>query len=117
MNTPQPTPAPSKIQMNIDPDKIAAQYSDSAFINHNPFGFVFDFAQNIPPMKMLKIVSRIAVSPQHAKAFLGALQSQIKAYEAQHGEIKLSAAMQAEADKKPIGFDVELDKKSESNLA
>ncbi len=96
-----------KVQINVDPDKIQAQYSDSAFINHNPFGFVFDFAQNIPQMKMLKIISRVAVSPQHAKALLGALQGQVRAYEQKHGEIIITPAMQAQAEKKPIGFDVE----------
>jgi len=103
----QPQPKKQKIQINVDPDKIAAQYSDSAFINHNHFGFVFDFAQNIPQMKMLKIISRIAMSPQHAKALLGALQGQVRAYEQKHGVINVTPAMQAEAEKKPIGFDVE----------
>ena len=99
------TPPPNQIQLNIDPDKIEAKYSDAAFINHNPFGFTFDFAQNIPQLKMMKIISRISFSPQHTKAFLQALTTQIKSYEAKFGEIQITAAMQAEADKPPIGFD------------
>lgn len=97
----------NQIQVNIEPDKVAAQYSDSAYITQNTFGFIFDFAQNIPQLKTLKIVSRIAVSPQHAKALLGLMQKQIKAYEDKHGTINLSPAMQAEVEKQPIGFAVE----------
>ena len=96
----------NKIQLNVDPDKIESKYSDSAFINHNPFGFTFDFAQNIPQLKMLKIISRVSMSPQHTKALWNALGVQLKAYEQKFGEIKVTTAMQEEVDKSPLGFDV-----------
>lgn len=95
------------IQVNIDPDKLESKYSDAIFINHNPFGFTFDFAQSIPQMKMIKVGSRISLSPQHAKVLLGALQNQIVQYEKKFGEIMINQAMQEAADKKPIGFEVE----------
>jgi hypothetical protein len=99
-----------QINVNIDPDKIEAKYSDQAFINSNPFGFVFDFAQSIPQMNMIKILGRIGMSPEHAKAFANALVQTIKAHEDKFGEIKLTQAMKDETGKGQIGFNVKDDK-------
>lgn len=98
------------IQLNIDPDKIESRYSDAVFINFNPFGFTLDFAQNIPQMKIMKIIQRISFSPQHAKALALTLQNQILQYEKQFGQIPLTPAMQEQTAKNPIGFNIE-DKK------
>ncbi len=103
MNNPTPE---NKININVDPDKIESKYSDAVFINFSPFGFTFDFAQNIPQMKMMKVLTRVSFSPQHTKAFLKVLQSQVKAYEDRFGEVKLTDDMQAQADKNPIGFNI-----------
>lgn len=92
--------------VNIDQDKIEAKYSDQALINHNPFGFSLDFAQLMPQFKMIKVLSRIAMSPQHAKAFAEALSENIKNYEKKFGEIELSKKMLDEADSRKIGFKI-----------
>lgn len=102
----------NQIQINIDQDKIEAKYADQVMISHNPFGFTFDFAQQISPMNMIKILSRVAMSPEHAKAFGGALMDNLSKYEKQFGEIKISAQVKEEATNKKIGFYVE-EKKSE----
>jgi hypothetical protein len=86
---------------------LESKYSDSVFVNFNPFGFTFDFAQNIPQMKMIKILSRISFSPQHTKAFLNVLQGQVKAYESKFGVIDVTPDMQEQATKNPIGFNTE----------
>ena len=101
----------NKININVDPDKIEAKYSDSVFINFNPFGFTFDFSQNISQLKMIKVLSRISFSPQHTKAFLNVLQNQVKAYEERFGEIKITDDMKAQAEKQPIGFNIQEDNK------
>lgn len=94
-----------QIQINIDQDKIEAKYSDQAMISHNPFGFTLDFAQQIPQMNMMKILSRVAMSPEHAKAFAEALSENVKKYEDSFGEIELTKKMKAEAaQSKQIGF-------------
>lgn len=99
-------------QVNIDQDKIDAKYCDQTLISHNPFGFSFDFAQQIPPLNMLKILSRIAMSPQHTKAFAEALADNLKKYEAKFGVIELSKKMRDEAvTSKKIGFHIETIKK------
>lgn len=95
----------NSIQMNVDQDKIESKYTDAVFINFNPFGYSFDFAQSVPQLKMFKIIQRVSMSPQHAKALVQALQNQVLAYEKQFGEITLTAAMQEQANKQPIGFD------------
>lgn len=93
------------INANIDHNKIEAKYSDQAMISHNPFGFTIDFGQMIPQMRMVKITNRIAMSPQHAKAFVEALEENIKNYEKNFGEITLTNKMKIEsAQSKKIGF-------------
>lgn len=98
-------------QINIDPDKLEAKYADQALISHNPFGITFDFAQQIPQMKMIKILSRIAMSPEHAKAFLEALSQNIASYETKFGKIELSKEMKENLNNKKIGFKIENNKK------
>jgi len=94
-------------QVNIDPTEVSAKYCDQAMISHNPFGFTFDFAQQIPQMNTLKILSRIAMSPEHTKAFVEALKDNLEKYEAQFGEITLTKRMREEASgPKKIGFQV-----------
>jgi len=102
----EPTKKPG-ININVDPDKLESKYSDSVFINFSPFGFTFDFAQNIPQMKIVKVLSRVSFSPQHTKAFLNVLQNQVKNYENKFGEINITPDMQQQADKHPIGFDTD----------
>lgn len=103
-----PTPLTEQtIQLNIDQDKIESRYSDAVFINFNPFGYTMDFAQNIPQMKIMKIIQRISMSPQHAKALALTLQNQIAIYEKQFGQIPLTPAMQEQAGKNPIGFNID----------
>ena len=100
-----------QININIDPDKIEAKYSDQAMISHNPFGFTIDFAQQIPQMNMIKILSRIAMSPGHAKAFSEVLSENIKTFEKNYGNIELTKQMKEEvSSQKKIGFSVYAEK-------
>jgi len=93
------------INVNVDHDKVDAKYTDQVIITHNPFGFTLDFAQQIPQMRIVKVVARIAMSPEHAKAFNEALADNIKNYEKSFGEIRLTNQMKAElVQKKKIGF-------------
>ncbi len=101
-----------QIQVNIDKDKIDAKYCDQAMISHNPFGFSFDFAQQIPQMRMIKILSRIAMSPEHTKAFSETIADNLKKYEEKFGEIELTKKMREETlSPKKIGFNIEKEEK------
>lgn len=96
--------------MNIDQDKIDAKFCDQLLMNSGPFGFTFDFIQNIPQMKTARVLSRIGMSPQHAKIFSEILLNGVKNYEESFGEIKVSTKMKDEAGKQ-IGFRTEVDEK------
>jgi hypothetical protein len=79
----------NKLKINVSPDKIEAKYSDFAIIAKNALGFNLDFAQRIPGGKQVNIISRIAMSPQHAKLFSKVLAKNVEKYENQFGEIKV----------------------------
>lgn len=93
----------NQINLNIDQDKIDAKYCDQVMLNTAPFGLTLDFIQQIPQMKTARVLSRIAMSPQHAKIFSELLTNSIKDYEKNFGEIKLTTKMKEESQR-PIGF-------------
>lgn len=92
-----------QININIDQDKIDAKFCDQVMMNTAAFGFTFDFIQQIPQMKTARVLSRIAMSPQHAKIFSELLANSVKHYEQNFGEIKLTAKMKEESQRR-IGF-------------
>ena len=78
-------------QINIELDeKISAgEYANFVVVTHSPAEFVMDYTRILPGVPKAKVHSRIIMAPQHAKAFLGALNENIKKFESKHGEIKL----------------------------
>ncbi len=93
-----------KIRINVSPDRIEAKYSDFAVIGKNALGFNFDFGQRIPGGKQINIVSRIAMSPQHAKLFHKVLTQNIEKYEDEFGEIKIPEVSKPQKDGNIIHF-------------
>ena len=73
------------MQITIDASKIEPVYSNFGNISHQPFDFTFDFIRISPPRGDL--VSRVMMSPQHAKSFLAALTENIAQYEKTFGLI------------------------------
>lgn len=59
-----------------------------AQISHGSEEFILDFANVMPPQGML--VSRIIVSPSHAKRLAKALDENVKKYEEKFGTISLA---------------------------
>ena len=78
-------------QINIELDeKISSgEYANFVVVTHSPAEFVLDFTRILPGVPKAKVHSRIVMAPQHAKAFLGALNDNIQKFEAKNGEIKL----------------------------
>jgi len=69
-------------------EKALGTYSNTVRISHTPFEFVIDFGRTLPNQpELIKIVERIVMSPQHTKAFLQALEENMRRYEAQFGAI------------------------------
>ena len=77
-------------QINIELDENTAEgiYSNLAIINHSMTEFVVDFVTIMPGVPKAKVKSRIILTPQHAKRFLGALAENIKRFENVNGDIK-----------------------------
>lgn len=91
-------------QLNIEiPENVFETYSNLAVINHSPTEFVVDFIQLMPGMPKAKVKSRVVLSPLHAKQLLGALNENIKRFEATFGEIKQpNVPQQASSDALPL---------------
>ena len=78
-------------QINIELDeKISSgEYANFVVVTHSPAEFVMDFTRILPGVPKAKVHSRVIMAPQHAKAFLGALNENIKKFESKHGVINI----------------------------
>lgn len=93
-----------EIRINIEKSNLEAHYSDIALVGHQPTGFNLDFGQHVPQMKMVNIVSRIVLSPQHAKSLVQVLKKHIEIFEGKQGTIEISPSVQQSMENKQIGF-------------
>jgi hypothetical protein len=80
-----------QINLELPESEASGKYSNLVLVAHSPSEFVLDFTQILPGLPKAKIVSRIILSPTHAKGLMHALTENIQKYEAQFGEIKLPA--------------------------
>lgn len=86
----QPGSKPKQKKISIElPKELESEYANLAFITHTPAEIVLDFAQYLPRMPKGQVVSRIIMSPMHAKLLQLALAQNIQNYERQFGEIRL----------------------------
>jgi hypothetical protein len=81
-----------KIDIKVDEGVAVGLYSNLAAIRHSREEFIFDFAFLFPDGPAGKLLSRVILSPAHAKRFLEALSSNVQRYEAGYGEIDPGAA-------------------------
>lgn len=93
-------PKELKIEIKVDEKDATGHFSNFANIVHSPEEFIIDFLFiNPTPPGYGKLVSRIILTPQHAKSLLFALTDNINKYEAVNGEIKLATI---ESDPKTV---------------
>ena len=78
-----------QINIELDEKVSSGEYANFVVVTHSPAEFVMDFTRILPGVPKAKVHSRIIMAPQHAKAFLGAVNENIKKFESKHGEIKL----------------------------
>ena len=76
-----------KIDIALSDEVAEGIYSNLAVITHSHSEFILDFVSLMPGMKKGNVKSRIILTPQHAKRLLGALEENIKRFEAMHGSI------------------------------
>jgi hypothetical protein len=87
---PDPAPAQQPKRVTIElPRDLKAVYANAALISHSPAEIVIDFAQVLPRTPKGAVMSRIIMSPVHAKLLQMALAQNIANYERQFGEIRL----------------------------
>ncbi|MBU0649422.1 DUF3467 domain-containing protein [Patescibacteria group bacterium] len=91
-----PQPQQKQVQLKASEDVLKGRYSNMAQIAHAKEEFILDFMCMMPPQAQL--VSRIVLSPGHAKRMMRALQENIEKYEGAFGKIEEAAAP------KEIGF-------------
>ena len=91
-------------QLNIELKEEVAQgtYSNLAIITHSSSEFVVDFVRVMPGIPKAAVKSRVILTPEHAKRLLLALQDNVKKYEQQHGQIKVSQGH--DPNMPPMGF-------------
>ena len=78
------------IQVHIDEARTPGQFVNMARIFHNQTEFVLD-AMFLPPQSTTAhVLSRLIMSPVHAKHLLRALTHNIQLYEQKFGEIALT---------------------------
>ncbi len=78
----------NEISIELGEDVARGKYSNLAIITHSSSEFVVDFVCMLPAVPKAPVVSRIILTPEHAKRLLGALQENVMKYEAAHGTIK-----------------------------
>lgn len=76
-----------KLDIKVDEQVAAGQYSNLAAIRHSREEFIFDFAFVFPDGPMGKLLARIILSPAHAKRFSEALLENLRRYEGMFGPI------------------------------
>lgn len=89
-----------QVQIKADDKKLAGSYANMMQVSHTREEFVLDFVNLIPPSGQL--VSRVLVSPAHAKRIMAALADNIKKYETQFAKIE-----GADQDKPAFGFKID----------
>lgn len=96
-------------QLNIELGEKEAEgiYANLAMIVHSPTEIVIDFARVMPRMPKARVLTRVIMTPMHAKMLHQALTDNLKKFEDQFGEIKLHGANQAIS--KNIGFEAQTD--------
>lgn len=79
---------PVSFQITIDEATAEGRYVNFANILHNPTEFVIDYGRVVPGRNSVKVVSRLLMTPFHAKQLVRALQQNIEIYERNFGEIR-----------------------------
>jgi hypothetical protein len=83
----------AKIEIQLDPEILKGTYANVTNIGHTQEEFLIDFLLvQHQPAPFGKLVSRVIVSPGHARRLLTALQDNIRKYEENYGKLELTAS-------------------------
>jgi hypothetical protein len=90
--TPESDAKPKRVAIDI-PKDLEPVYANVAFISHTAAEIILDMAQVLPRVPRGKVVSRIVMSPMHAKLLMRALSQNVANYERQFGEIRFPRSL------------------------
>ena len=76
-----------ELKIELTPEVAHGHYSNLAVIAHSANEFFADFIAVAPNMPQAKVLSRIIMTPEHAKRLMNALVDNIQKYESQFGKI------------------------------
>lgn len=104
---------PPQQQIGVELDEKIAEgiYANLAMILHSPTEIIIDFARMMPRAPKAKVLSRIIMTPMHAKMLHKTLGDNLKKFEGQYGEIKIHHGPQSTS--KNIGFESATDRDTE----
>lgn len=77
----------NKIRMTVSDQQSLGTYANFASIVHNFAEFILDFGRIVPGRDDVQVVSRVVMTPVHAKQLLRALTENVAIYERNFGEI------------------------------
>ena len=83
---------PGSLVIKADDDVAKGRFANLAQVGSTPDAFVLDFAY--VQGKTGWLLSRLLLSPQHAKRFAAVLAETVAKYEAMHGEIDSGPTLQ-----------------------
>lgn len=78
-----------QVQIKASDERVIPNYSNHIQISHTPEEFVLELFSVYPPQGAL--ISRVVISPAHAKRLLQALNENVGKFEQSFGEIKAAA--------------------------
>ena len=85
----QPKAMPQQLQVELREPESEGIYANLAIISHSPSEIILDFARVMPGAQKARVLSRIIMTPQHARMMHRALTDNLKKFEDQYGEIKI----------------------------
>jgi len=94
---------PQQINIELGEDVAEGIYANLCMIMHSPTEIVIDFARVVPRSPKAKVLSRVIMTPMHAKVLLKSLEDNLKKFEKQFGEIKMHGS--PDKMQNPIGFE------------
>lgn len=80
--------ATATFSVRLDEEMAEGLYANLVMVAHSPEEFVLDFIRMLPGMPQGRVVSRLVVTPAHAKRLLGTLAENVGRYEQVFGEIR-----------------------------
>ncbi|TME14233.1 MAG: DUF3467 domain-containing protein [Chloroflexi bacterium] len=93
------------VQVKVQESASQVVYTDAVLVNGSPLGFILNFGQWAPEQpNLVRVYSRVGMSPNHLKMLAALLQQNVEGYEKQFGPIPV-APLPNEPPHSHVGFE------------